>query len=679
MSRSVPFVVALAVLGCRTDDESPVASSATLVASSDGESLYALNVDEGTLSRMSVDGLRVETVPAGDEPTRLTRAGRKVWVTLRGERGVVAFEDTKGGLVEVARAEVGAEPYGTVALSDGSRVYVALSMEDRVVELDGVTLEELRSFPVLDEPRWLALNRGETALFVASARDGRFTRIDLDSGETSNVRLPGTGTRGGDSDPDDKGEVTIHPVGGHIDLDLIVTGDPAVSADGGTLGVPVVYADTTTPVVSATGEEGDDGGGGGGYASSGVGASRFNAALVLVPLDEFGEVVGDMKPVFLGADGQHLGTLRSYPTGVGAHPDGRYFVVTMEASNAALVVDTEPFRGQGDDPDRKTKGPVAEIAPDSLVSPLAGFTPSMLGFWDRPITAIETGTGPRGVAFVGNQLYVHSFLDRQIGWVDWDDVSEVNRHAARDRKLSEEDDPEPVLDLTDRVVLEHESALPDDVRIGRKLFYSAVDRDITTKGGGVSCSTCHVDGRTDGRTWTFAETADPEGKTTQRQTPSLAGKASETAPFTWDGNVASVADEAMLTSHDRMGGRGLDKDQVLAIAAFVDSTRTPDLPTRGVTSDLVLQGQAIFQREDVGCASCHAGARFTDGLNHAVFGSPSNTPTLTGIAATAPYLHDGSARTLRDVLVWARGGTMGDTSMLSDAELDALEAYLKSL
>ena len=42
-------------------------------------------------------------------------------------------------------------------------------------------------------------------------------------------------------------------------------------------------------------------------------------------------------------------------------------------------------------------------------------------------------------------------------------------------------------------------------------------------------------------------------------------------------------------------------------------------------------------------------------------------------------MHDGSAATLRDVLIMSRSGEMGDTSMLSDVEIADLEAYLRSL
>jgi cytochrome c peroxidase len=52
---------------------------------------------------------------------------------------------------------------------------------------------------------------------------------------------------------------------------------------------------------------------------------------------------------------------------------------------------------------------------------------------------------------------------------------------------------------------------------------------------------------------------------------------------------------------------------------------------------------------------------------------------LRRVSATAPYLHDGRAATLRDLLALCADGSMGDTSMLSAGELDDLELYLRSL
>ena len=104
-----------------------------------------------------------------------------------------------------------------------------------------------------------------------------------------------------------------------------------------------------------------------------------------------------------------------------------------------------------------------------------------------------------------------------------------------------------------------EEVLPADVALGRRLFYSAITPQMTDGLGGVSCSTCHFDGRNDGLTWQLLDGP--------RQTPSLAGEVSLTAPVTWTGNVAGVADEAALTSEERMNGTGLSAVEESAIAA----------------------------------------------------------------------------------------------------------------
>jgi hypothetical protein len=79
-------------------------------------------------------------------------------------------------------------------------------------------------------------------------------------------------------------------------------------------------------------------------------------------------------------------------------------------------------------------------------------------------------------------------------------------------------------------------------------------------------------------------------------------------------------------------------------------------------------------RHDVGTIRPTSGQRLgglLDGID---------TPMLPGVAATAPYLHDGSAATLRDVLVTANPlGLHGSVSGLSAAEIDSLVEYLLEL
>ena len=165
-----------------------------------------------------------------------------------------------------------------------------------------------------------------------------------------------------------------------------------------------------------------------------------------------------------------------------------------------------------------------------------------------------------------------------------------------------------------------------------------------------------------------------------RQTLSLAGPVSSSPPFTWSNNVETVEEEVRLTSQVRLGGRELTDEQLSAVAAFVEYTRDVDHPEKGLASDAAVRGRALFERGDVGCADCHSGPRFSDNDVHDLYGVEAiNTPILVGVATTAPYLHDGSAETLRDVLETTRVGAMGDTSMLSEAEVDDLEAYLRAL
>ena len=90
----------------------------------------------------------------------------------------------------------------------------------------------------------------------------------------------------------------------------------------------------------------------------------------------------------------------------------------------------------------------------------------------------------------------------------------------------------------------------------------------------------------------------------------------------------------------------------------------------------------------VGCAECHPPALYTDLKAHDVGtqtrgDKPSDkfdTPTLVECWRTAPYLHDGSAATMREVLTTAnRNDRHGKTSHLTDRQIEDLVAFLLSL
>ena len=92
------------------------------------------------------------------------------------------------------------------------------------------------------------------------------------------------------------------------------------------------------------------------------------------------------------------------------------------------------------------------------------------------------------------------------------------------------------------------------------------------------------------------------------------------------------------------------------------------------------QGQALFYAPEIGCAGCHSGSQFGTDATFTLLGAePTKAISLRGVSMTPPYFHDGSAETLGEVLEQCRSGFMGDTSGLSQSELEALELYLRSL
>jgi YVTN family beta-propeller protein len=631
--------------------------SRTMVADDDYDALYQVNVDEGSVSIVPTDGseMKVLDLGAGSEPTRIVRVGNQAWVTLRGTGEVAVLAVGPAGFEEVTRIPVGTEPHGIVASEDGRHVYVTLSVENKVVHIDPATTEVTSTVDVPGDPRWLALHPNGRHLYVAGARSRVVYDVHTDE-ETG--------------DPDGTVDVVELPVTTR-EVDGIVyeptprlMGDIAIDPFGEALVVPSIYVDNHSqqPGLLPTQDPTT-----GYYVNPLPGLGRFNSALVTIPLKPNGTPVeADAKPIFLASFIEQdfvSETIRSYPNSVSVSPDGYFYAVSMESSDAVVMVGALDYdRG---------------ATHDFWIQPVAADQPGRHNYTEHPHSTIALlrGSGPRGVAWLDDdQAWVHNWMD--VSATNLDPASAMERVEQRgthglDDVASDSARAQLQVEMDrDRTVFHNGSPEANRLRAGRDLFYGARNADMQAVGSGVSCSTCHFEGRDDGLTWQLG----PE----RRQTPSLAGRVTETHPVTWTDDIESVAAEAELTSTIRMGGFALSQQDYQDIEAFVDWTRPVRKPVFAMQDPLVAQGEEIFNRPEVGCAECHiAESAFTDGRHHTMYGLDSvNTPSLRGIAATAPYLHDGSAPTLRDVLESARGGEMGNTSSLSDSEMDALEAYL---
>jgi mono/diheme cytochrome c family protein len=83
-----------------------------------------------------------------------------------------------------------------------------------------------------------------------------------------------------------------------------------------------------------------------------------------------------------------------------------------------------------------------------------------------------------------------------------------------------------------------------------------------------------------------------------------------TAPYHWPGDKADLAALADDVYTVRMNGAKLDDAQLGALQGWVEAIPAPPAPS-GLDAAAVQRGQAIFQRADVGCTSCHSGAKLT--------------------------------------------------------------------
>ncbi|HEY5921388.1 MAG TPA: cytochrome c peroxidase [Kofleriaceae bacterium] len=213
------------------------------------------------------------------------------------------------------------------------------------------------------------------------------------------------------------------------------------------------------------------------------------------------------------------------------------------------------------------------------------------------------------------------------------------------------------------------SVLDEQRHAGMVLFHTA--NDELSSFGGMSCGACHLEGRADGLSWLIG------GR--ELQTPVLAGRIAGTAPFKWDGTAKDLQTSLRQTI-GRLGGSGLSKQELGSLVAFIEAMPAVRAPTRDAKA--VARGKQLFESNELGCASCHDGASFTDRDQHQLGrGKAFDTPSLTSLAASAPYFHDGSAATLEEALRdRGRVHGMSDAAMkLDGTQLAQLVAFLETL
>jgi YVTN family beta-propeller protein len=218
-------------------------------------------------------------------------------------------------------------------------------------------------------------------------------------------------------------------------------------------------------------------------------------------------------------------------------------------------------------------------------------------------------------------------------------------------------------------------APPSLARQGEALFYDAQRSHHQW----FSCSTCHVEGHTCGLKF---DTLNDDSYGNPKLTPTLRN-VTQTGPWTWHGWQTDLGAGIEKSLTQTMYGPKPTGDETRALRAFLATLTGPPSPNPG--SEAARRGQALFHGK-AHCARCHKGDHYTSESNYDVKlepdGSPYrlwNPPSLRGLWDRGPYLHDGRAATLDDLLRQHHAPEKLGGQELSPAERADLIEFLKSL
>jgi hypothetical protein len=279
----------------------------------------------------------------------------------------------------------------------------------------------------------------------------------------------------------------------------------------------------------------------------------------------------------------------------------------------------------------------------------------------------DVAAGPSGIAIDGDK-------DRAVVWSQFERV--LNVLPLGGPSLVDEKGPDKPPAVRRIAMTEPTHALPLSMALGRVLFHMAGDDRISHDGR--ACASCHPDGRDDSLTW-----ATPNGP---RRSIMLAGRVADTAPFSWSGTEQTLKEHIGITFSRLKGSGDLRSIELDALADYIRTlTPPPPLPARPELAAKIARGSEIFHSQAAGCSGCHAGSNGTDNDRHDVQSKAGsdrsgtfNTPSLRFVGSGGPYFHDGRYKTLRQLLTDG-DRKMGHTAQLTNDDLEALEAYLRTL
>jgi YVTN family beta-propeller protein len=568
------------------------------------------------VARKVVRSIATSAVPSG---LALSADGRTLVVTFATPEGAISVIDAAAGRV------TGWLPAGHTAMApvlspDGRTLFVCNRFNDDVSVIDLVAKKEVRRIPVRREPVAAALTPDGRRLLVANLlHTGRADRDEVGAV----VSVIDTARR----------EVVAElrlPSGSGLLNDL------RVAPDGKTAVVTHVLARFQLPTTQLDR----------GWMNTSA-ATFIDLATMRV-----------INTVLL--DSVDRGAAN--PWGAAWSADSRTLVVAHAGTHEVSVIDFPGVVAKLKTPAPQLTAAASEALPYRLAgAPKAEDVKNDLSFLVglRERKALPEGDlGPRAVVVVGRHAWVANYFSDTLSRVAFDEP----RAKVESIPLG------PKVPLT-------------SARRGELLFN---DARICFQGW-QSCASCHPgDARVDALNWDLLN----DGIGNPKNNKSLLHVFA--TPPAMSIGVRESAEAAVRAGIRHILFTVQPPEVADALDAYLKSLRPVPSPhlLKGRLSAAAQRGEQVFHSAAAGCAACHPGPLYTDLKSYAVgthgrFDKPADrfdTPTLVELWRTAPYLHDGSAATLREVLTTANPGDQhGRTSQLTPQQLDDLCAYLLSL
>ena len=544
---------------------------------------------------------------------------------------------------------VGRVPRGISLSPDGARLFVTNSWDDTLSIIDTNALVVVATWPVGAEPSSVVEDRQGKRLFIANRISNDVAVLDAQTGAEEKRLLAGRGSSYLALSPDGTKLYATH---------VYPNASPHRTAPESEITVIDVARAVVVDRIPLHGIAGVFHMAFSGDGRLGVVAEYHPKNLVPLAHLEHGGAFEDTLTVF-GADVgktvevplDELECYASQPFGVAIAPDKSRIYVTSGGSEIVTVVDVP----------RMLRFIHAHNGP---------FVQDLSASANYVVARIAVGLNPRGLTLTrdGRRLFVANRLDDTISLID----TRTNR-------------------VTSTITLAGPKTITA-LRHGEQTFYTA----RYSFQGQIGCANCHIDSSFDGIQWNL----EPDGFGRSIVDNKLLEGVKDTEPYKWTGTNPNIPTECgPRTEKYFWRSENYDNLTLADLTVYVRSIAPRPNRWRLAGGELTPpqeRGQAIFERsvdkfkkpipEYNRCSYCHSGPK---GTNQKIVDVGTRKPTdntgllkappLTNIALTAPYLHDGSARSLEEIwTVYNPEDKHGRTNELTKDELNDLIEYLRT-